>query len=42
MKVRIVVLRLGQVVFDGATKSVSQAELVQLMAGIVPKEMQSH
>lgn len=33
---RIVVLRLGQVVFDGPTKSISQANLVHLMAGIVP------
>ncbi len=36
---RIVVLRLGQVVFDGATKSLSQADLVQLMAGIVPADL---
>lgn len=33
---RLVVLRLGQVVFDGPTKSISQANLVHLMAGIVP------
>lgn len=33
---RIVVLRLGQVVFDGPTASISQADLVQLMAGIAP------
>jgi ABC-type branched-subunit amino acid transport system ATPase component len=33
---RIVVLRLGQVVFDGALKGVSQANLVHLMAGIIP------
>jgi len=38
---RIVVLRLGQVVFDGATKSLSQADLVQLMAGIVPADLPS-
>ncbi|MCX6050275.1 MAG: ATP-binding cassette domain-containing protein [Chloroflexi bacterium] len=36
---RVVVLRLGQVVFDGATTSISQADLVQLMAGIVPSEL---
>jgi ribose/xylose/arabinose/galactoside ABC-type transport system permease subunit/ABC-type branched-subunit amino acid transport system ATPase component len=36
---RVVVLRLGQVVFDGPTKEIAQAELVQLMAGIVPKEL---
>lgn len=33
---RIVVLRLGQVVFDGPIKGVSQADLVHLMAGIIP------
>ena len=33
---RIVVLRLGQVVYDGPTKGISQANLVHLMAGIVP------
>lgn len=33
---RVVVLRLGQVVFDGPTASISQADLVQLMAGIAP------
>jgi ribose/xylose/arabinose/galactoside ABC-type transport system permease subunit/ABC-type branched-subunit amino acid transport system ATPase component len=38
---RVVVLRLGQVVFDGPTKSVSQATLVQLMAGIVPAELKA-
>lgn len=36
---RVVVLRLGQVVFDGATTSISQADLVQLMAGIIPSEL---
>lgn len=36
---RVVVLRLGQVVFDGLTQSISQAELVQLMAGIAPAEL---
>jgi ribose/xylose/arabinose/galactoside ABC-type transport system permease subunit/ABC-type branched-subunit amino acid transport system ATPase component len=33
---RIIVLRLGQVVYDGAIKGVSQADLVHLMAGIIP------
>jgi ABC-type sugar transport system ATPase subunit len=33
---RIVVLRLGQVVYDGTLKGVSQADLVHLMAGIIP------
>ena len=33
---RIVVLRLGQVVYDGPIKGVSQADLVHLMAGIIP------
>ncbi|MCB0124279.1 MAG: hypothetical protein KDE58_18615 [Caldilineaceae bacterium] len=33
---RIVVLRLGQVVYDGPTKGISQANLVHLMAGIAP------
>lgn len=33
---RIVVLRLGQVVYDGPTTNISQANLVHLMAGIVP------
>jgi ABC-type sugar transport system ATPase subunit len=36
---RIVVLRLGQVVFDGPRASISQANLVHLMAGIVPAEV---
>ncbi len=33
---RIVVLRLGQVVFDGPAASVTQPQLVHLMAGIIP------
>jgi ribose/xylose/arabinose/galactoside ABC-type transport system permease subunit/ABC-type multidrug transport system ATPase subunit len=33
---RIVVLRLGQVVYDGPIQGVSQADLVHLMAGIIP------
>jgi ribose/xylose/arabinose/galactoside ABC-type transport system permease subunit/ABC-type branched-subunit amino acid transport system ATPase component len=33
---RVVVLRLGQVVFDGPASSITQADLVHLMAGIVP------
>jgi ABC-type sugar transport system ATPase subunit len=33
---RIVVLRLGQVVYDGPIKGVSQANLVHMMAGIIP------
>lgn len=33
---RVVVLRLGQVVFDGPTSSLSQAQLVHLMAGLAP------
>jgi ribose/xylose/arabinose/galactoside ABC-type transport system permease subunit/ABC-type branched-subunit amino acid transport system ATPase component len=36
---RVVVLRLGQVVFDGPTKDISQASLVHLMAGIAPAEV---
>jgi ribose/xylose/arabinose/galactoside ABC-type transport system permease subunit/ABC-type branched-subunit amino acid transport system ATPase component len=35
---RIVVLRLGQVVYDGPTTTISQANLVHLMAGIVPAQ----
>lgn len=35
---RIVVLRLGQVVYDGLTADISQANLVHLMAGIVPAQ----
>jgi len=35
---RIVVLRLGQVVYDGPTAAISQANLVHLMAGIVPAQ----
>jgi ribose/xylose/arabinose/galactoside ABC-type transport system permease subunit/ABC-type multidrug transport system ATPase subunit len=35
---RIVVLRLGQVVFDGPKTSIAQPNLVHLMAGIVPTE----
>jgi ABC-type sugar transport system ATPase subunit len=37
---RVVVLRLGQVVFDGQTSSVTQPQLVHLMAGIIPPELQ--
>lgn len=33
---RVVVLRLGQVVYDGLTAHLSQSDLVQLMAGIAP------
>lgn len=33
---RIVVLRLGQVIYDDAVGTVSQADLVHLMAGIIP------
>jgi ABC-type sugar transport system ATPase subunit len=33
---RIVVLRLGQVVYDGPIKGISQANLVHMMAGIIP------
>jgi ribose/xylose/arabinose/galactoside ABC-type transport system permease subunit/ABC-type branched-subunit amino acid transport system ATPase component len=36
---RIVVLRLGQVVFDGPTKEISQPNLVHLMAGIAPSDL---
>jgi ABC-type sugar transport system ATPase subunit len=36
---RVVVLRLGQVVFDGQTSSVTQPQLVHLMAGIIPPEL---
>jgi ABC-type sugar transport system ATPase subunit len=36
---RIIVLRLGQVVFDGATSTISQANLVHLMAGIMPADV---
>lgn len=36
---RIIVLRLGQVVFDGPKASISQANLVHLMAGIVPENL---
>jgi ribose/xylose/arabinose/galactoside ABC-type transport system permease subunit/ABC-type branched-subunit amino acid transport system ATPase component len=36
---RIIVLRLGQIVFDGPKASISQANLVHLMAGIAPKEL---
>jgi ribose/xylose/arabinose/galactoside ABC-type transport system permease subunit/ABC-type branched-subunit amino acid transport system ATPase component len=35
---RIVVLRLGQVVFDGPKTSIAQPNLVHLMAGIAPAE----
>lgn len=35
---RVVVLRLGQVVFDGPTSSLSQGRLVHLMAGLAPVE----
>jgi ribose/xylose/arabinose/galactoside ABC-type transport system permease subunit/ABC-type multidrug transport system ATPase subunit len=35
---RIVVLRLGQVVFDGPKSSIAQPSLVHLMAGIAPAE----
>lgn len=35
---RIVVLRLGQVVYDGPTAAISQANLVHLMAGIAPAQ----
>jgi ABC-type sugar transport system ATPase subunit len=35
---RIVVLRLGQVVYDGTLKGISQADLVHLMAGIAPRQ----
>ena len=38
---RVVVLRLGQVVFDGPTKQISQANLVHLMAGISPDPVQT-
>lgn len=38
---RVVVLRLGQVVFDGPAGSVTQPQLVHLMAGIVPDELRS-
>lgn len=33
---RVVVLRLGQVVFDGSIQNISQPNLVHLMAGIIP------
>jgi len=33
---QIVVLRLGQVVFDGSVRSITQPQLVHLMAGIIP------
>jgi ribose/xylose/arabinose/galactoside ABC-type transport system permease subunit/ABC-type branched-subunit amino acid transport system ATPase component len=33
---RIVVLRLGQVIFDGTPGSITQPELVHMMAGILP------
>ncbi|MGI9147552.1 MAG: ABC transporter permease subunit [Chloroflexota bacterium] len=36
---RVVVLRLGQVVFDGPARNVTQPQLVHLMAGIVPPEL---
>ncbi len=36
---RVVVLRLGRVVFDGAASAVTQPQLVHLMAGIVPPEL---
>ncbi len=38
---RVVVLRLGQVVFDGPTSSVTQPQLVHLMAGIIPPELRA-
>jgi hypothetical protein len=36
---RVVVPRLGRVVFDGASSAVTQPQLVHLMAGIVPPEL---
>jgi ribose/xylose/arabinose/galactoside ABC-type transport system permease subunit/ABC-type branched-subunit amino acid transport system ATPase component len=36
---RIIVLRLGQVVFDGARSTISQANLVHMMAGIAPADL---
>jgi len=37
---RIVVLRLGRVVFDGSVNSITQPQLVHLMAGIIPQGME--
>jgi ribose/xylose/arabinose/galactoside ABC-type transport system permease subunit/ABC-type multidrug transport system ATPase subunit len=36
---RVIVLRLGHLVFDGPIGSVTQAQLVQLMAGFIPDEL---
>ncbi len=36
---RVIVLRLGHLIFDGAIRSVTQSQLVQLMAGFIPSEL---